>query len=65
MKKSRYIIAMIVGVFAILVGLFNMLRPEGNALSGVFTGLAGLLIVATTYIVDKKAKAIRGSSHEQ
>ncbi|GGI00390.1 hypothetical protein ACFFGR_13410 [Arthrobacter liuii] len=65
MKKSRYVIALVVGSFGILAGLFNMLRPEGNVLSGVFTGLGGLLIVVSTYIVDRKAKAVRRSSHEQ
>ena len=65
MKKSRYVIALIIGSFGILVGLFNMLRPEGNVLSGVFTGLGGLLIVVTTYTVNRKAKAARRSSQEQ
>ena len=64
MKRSRYVLALIIGSFCILVGLFNMLRPEGNVLSGVFTGLGGLVIVITTYMVDRKTKAFKRSNIE-
>lgn len=57
MKKSRYAIGMIVGIFATLVGLFNLLRPGGNVASGLFTGLGGLVILIGTYVVDRKARA--------